>query len=73
MKLNNHRGRRSHNKVSVGEPAEGCNDVVFLSVLVMNGRRFHGPQTRQVEGGMLKLMAAPVVGTGGYFLLAWST
>lgn len=25
---------------------------------------------QQVEGGMLKLMAAPVVGTGGYFLLA---
>ena len=24
----------------------------------------------QVEGGMLKLMAAPVVGTGGYFLMA---
>ena len=25
----------------------------------------------EVEGGTLKLLASPVVGTGGYFLLAW--
>ena len=30
-----------------------------------------GPSAlRQVEGGMLKLLAAPAVGAGGYFVLA---